>query len=90
MIPLLIGADVPGTVSETFPRALRDLEILLDLARLHLTLWRGCSEGLREMFCGSGSLVTVKFRRGADEKAVTLKRACTAELADKKRMFELL
>ena len=37
-----------------------------------------------------GSMVTIKFRRGSDEMSYTLIRACTTELADKKRMFELL
>ena len=37
-----------------------------------------------------GSMVTIKYRRGSDEMSYTLIRACTTELADKKRMFELL
>ena len=37
-----------------------------------------------------GSMVTIKYRRGSDEMSYTLVRASTSELADKKRMFELL
>ena len=37
-----------------------------------------------------GSMATIKYRRGSDEMSYTLVRASTAELADKKRMFELL
>ena len=37
-----------------------------------------------------GSMVTIKYRRGSDEMSYTLIRASTTELADKKRMFELL
>ena len=38
----------------------------------------------------SGSIVSIKYRRGSKEMTTSLVRACTADLADKKRMFELL
>ena len=48
---------------------------------------------LTKMLIGSdipGSLVKVYFRRGETQyKEVTLKRACTTELADRRRMFQL-
>jgi hypothetical protein len=37
-----------------------------------------------------GSMVTIKYRRGSDEMSLTLVRASTSELADRKRMFDLL
>lgn len=37
-----------------------------------------------------GSMVTIKYQRFIDEMTCTLKRASSEELADKKRMFELL
>ena len=38
----------------------------------------------------AGSIVSVKYKRGSQELTTSLVRACTTELADKKRMFELL
>jgi len=37
-----------------------------------------------------GSLVAIKYRRGAHEFTHTLVRASTKDLADKRRMFDLL
>lgn len=38
----------------------------------------------------AGSIVSIKYRRGSQELTTSLVRACTTDLADKKRMFELL
>jgi len=35
-------------------------------------------------------MVSIKYRRGNKEMTASLVRACTADLTDKKRMFELL
>jgi hypothetical protein len=35
-------------------------------------------------------MLTIKYKRGSQELTYTLVRASAAEIADKKRMFELL
>ena len=84
MTNLLTGA--PASLSKQFQKGDRVVQVDGEKVDEHGT-------NLTKMLIGSdipGSLVKVYFQRGnAQRKDVTLKRACTTELADRRRMFQL-
>ena len=54
---------------------------------------KATNDGVISLLVGSdvpGSSVTIKYQRGSNVLTQTLVRASTAELLDRKRMFELL
>jgi hypothetical protein len=54
---------------------------------------KATKDNIIDLLIGSdtpGSMVTIKYKRFIDEMTCTLKRASSKEMADKKRMFELL
>jgi len=81
---LLTGA--PASLSKQFQKGDRVVQVDDKVVDEHGT-------NLTRMLIGSdipGSLVKVYYQRGnAQRQEVTLKRACTTELADRRRMFQL-
>ena len=66
---------------------------VVNVPRLQIDGKEATKDNIIDLLIGSdtpGSMVTIKYKRFIDEMTCTLKRASSKEMADKKRMFELL